>query len=228
MATLTFDCPICFAQKMTFDISGVRKYQEYNGRDRCSVAAFCRGCSKSIGLIAEETYDAMGILEGFYRAFSSGVCMDRYCTIISYWPARNIVSIPEHVSENVARIYSQAERNRAQLQWDAAGTMYRKVLEAATKELGADLKAEGNLMRRIDLLEAQGRLTQDLAQWAHTVRLLGNEAAHDEAEPAPKDVDDLANLTRMLLIYLFELPKRVAAMRAEGRHTKALPAPDTK
>ncbi|MFT8863223.1 MAG: DUF4145 domain-containing protein, partial [Acetobacter fabarum] len=144
--------------------------------------------------------------------------------ITDYWPKSSIKDPPAYTSPNVKRIFLQAEHNKAQRNWDAAGIMYRKALETATKELGANLNAESNLMKRIDLLAANGRLTKDLAKWAHQVRIIGNQTAHEECEPEAKDVLDLANLTRMLLIYLFELPGRVAAMRSQAEQA-ALPAP---
>jgi Domain of unknown function (DUF4145) len=50
----------------------------------------------------------------------------------------------------------------------------------------------------------------------HYIRLLGNEAAHDEKEPEQQEIDDLANLTRMTLVYLFEMPERVRRLREKG------------
>lgn len=224
MAMFTFDCPHCTARKTTFDITGSVEYgRSHCGMDRRSAAAFCRRCLKSIGIIAQKNSNSFKFYVDFGELLHSNRSIDGFFDIIDYWPHPDIKDAPDYVSPNVSRAFRQAEANKAQKHWDAAGTMYRKVLETATKELGSDLKKEGNLMRRIDMLEEQGRLTKDLAQWAHKVRLMGNETAHEEDEPTAQDVLDLANLTRMLLIYLFELPGRVAAMREQGGHPKELP-----
>lgn len=209
---------------MTFDIVKSMAIRHTGYEFEMSCAAFCRNCQKSIGFIADNPHDIDSDYIEFGRLFDSNESISKSIEIIDYWPKSNIKDPPDHTSPNVKRIFLQAEHNKAQRNWDAAGIMYRKVLETATKELGADLKKEGNLMRRIDLLAENGRLTKDLADWAHQVRIIGNETAHEECEPEAKDVLDLANLTRMLLVYLFELPGRVAAMRSQAEQA-ALSAP---
>lgn len=203
---------------------GVVYFSNHAGCEQRSVAAFCRNCSMSIGFIARQKPQPILNTPDFYRVFQTDGSINGMFIMVDYWPKPDIEGAPDYTSPNVSRIFQQAEANKAQKNWDAAGIMYRKVLETATKELGADLKNEGNLMKRIDLLAANGRLTKDLADWAHQVRIIGNETAHDECEPEAKDVLDLANLTRMLLVYLFELPGRVAAMRGQEEQA-ALPAP---
>lgn len=209
---------------MTFDIVGNIEITSYAGNAQRSVSAFCRSCHRCIGFIARQKFDRIVTPPPFGRVFQTDGSINDLFIMVDYWPKPDIKDAPDYISPNVNRIFQQAEANKAQKNWDAAGIMYRKVLETATKELGADLKNEGNLMKRIDLLAANGRLTKDLAEWAHQVRIIGNETAHEECEPEAKDVLDLANLTRMLLVYLFELPGRVAVMRDQGGRA-ALPAP---
>ena len=90
---------------------------------------------------------------------------------------------------------------------------YRRSLELALKDIDAELK--GTLEKRIDKLAEKGRLTVDLAEWAHSVRELGNEATHDTPEPPKEDVDDLAAFTRIVLEYLYTMPAKVRARAAE-------------
>ena len=84
---------------------------------------------------------------------------------------------------------------------------FRRVLELTMKDKGPELK--GTLEKRINKLAEEGKLTPDIAEWAHSIRVLGNEAAHDDEEPTPEDVTDLAAFTRVTLEYLYTMPAKV-------------------
>jgi hypothetical protein len=90
---------------------------------------------------------------------------------------------------------------------------FRRALELALKDKAPELK--GTLQKRIDALAKETKLTPDLATWAHSVRELGNEAAHDEPEPTDEDVADLGAFTRVVLEYLYTMPAKVQR-RAAG------------
>jgi hypothetical protein len=69
----------------------------------------------------------------------------------------------------------------------------RSVLEIALKELGCGDKKD-NLSKRIDKARENGILTESMRQWAHRIRLDGNEAAHElnaNSEEAKEFVDFL-------------------------------------
>jgi Domain of unknown function (DUF4145) len=50
-----------------------------------------------------------------------------------------------------------------------------------------------------------------MRSWAHQVRLIGNDAAHEAAEPSSEDIDAMAAFAETLLKYLFTLPAEVKA-----------------
>jgi uncharacterized protein DUF4145 len=50
-----------------------------------------------------------------------------------------------------------------------------------------------------------------MKSWAHQVRLIGNDAAHEADEPSSDDIDAMAAFTETLLKYLFTLPAEVKA-----------------
>lgn len=102
----------------------------------------------------------------------------------------------------------QAEEAAARTHREAAGMAYRRVLELTMKDKAPELK--GTLEKRIDKLAEQGKVTPDIKDWAHSIRTLGNEAAHDEDEPTEEDVADLAAFTRVVLEYLYSMPAKVA------------------
>lgn len=198
---------------MTFDIVSACRY---NDGGVYSVAALCRNCMKSVGFLvdANPAGSLIGVADD--RLFQSDYDVTDLCVILEIWPEPPKPLLPDYLSENVARAFYQAEDNRFRRNWDAAGIMFRKVLETSMKELGVECQDAKTLYQRIRVLKDNGRLTADLADWADHIRLLGNGAAHDVEEPDEAEITELADLTRMLLIYLFEMPGRIAAMRAQA------------
>ena len=80
---------------------------------------------------------------------------------------------------NLVGLFADAQRavNQGMAASMALGAC-RTVLEMALKELSADDK-KVTLVKRIDALLDAGVITQPIADWAHKVRLEGNDALHD-------------------------------------------------
>ncbi|PCE26239.1 hypothetical protein BWP39_17095 [Paraburkholderia acidicola] len=92
--------------------------------------------------------------------------------------------------------------------YTAAAAMYRRCLEVALKAFCPDVEA-WKLEKRIDKLAAENRITKDLQTWAHRVRLDGNDALHEEEQFTKEAATELAEFTRLLLIYLYTLPEKI-------------------
>lgn len=129
-------------------------------------------------------------------------------TAIQVWPVPKDSSAPSDTPKNVARNFVQAEEAAAKSHNETAGMAYRRSLELALKDIAPALS--GMLKKRIDALSKAGTLTPDIAEWAHSVRELGNEATHDEEVPTDEDIADLAAITRVILEYLYTMPAKVA------------------
>jgi hypothetical protein len=135
-----------------------------------------------------------------------------YYTVKAMWPEVAGPVIPEAMPPDVERIYLQAERNFPIAgNEEAAGTMYRKALDIGLKKIDATVK--GTLATRIKKLAEAGNLTKDIAEWSDHVRDLGNEAAHEEVPPTREELEDLRNITEMVMRYLFSLPAMVKARK---------------
>jgi len=96
--------------------------------------------------------------------------------------------------------------------WDAAGAMFRKALDTSLKNINPD--GRGTIAARIDGLPADIGVTPAMKQWAHEIRVLGNDATHEEE---PFDMAECARLrefTEILLTYVFTMPGRLAERRA--------------
>ncbi len=95
--------------------------------------------------------------------------------------------------------------------FDAAGMMFRKCLEAALKHL--DPNGTGTLAMRIDNLPAKVDVTPSMKEWAHQIRRLGNEAAHDDDPFTREESQTLKSFTELFLVYSFTLPGMLAAAK---------------
>ncbi|MCI1437077.1 MAG: DUF4145 domain-containing protein [Acetobacter indonesiensis] len=221
MATIALDCPRCTQKNITMDIHG---YIDASGSgNKYNVACFCRNCQKPVGLVVT---DAPG------KAISSGrgnvvtlplmVSISRSDTDITgrvdisdISPAPEKPNIPLFLPVNVEKAFIEGERSKIAGNVCAAGMTYRRALELATKDKARNIpEANGvQLARRIKILEEKRFLTPDIRDWADHIRILGNESAHEEGEPTPQEIVDLGNLTRMTLVYLYELPGQILQMK---------------
>jgi hypothetical protein len=96
--------------------------------------------------------------------------------------------------------------------FDAAGTMFGKALDTGLKRLHPDGK--GTLERRIDNLPDLLGITPAMKEWAHQIRRLRNDAAHEEEPFSPEETATLQSFTEVFLTYAFTLPAMLEVRRA--------------
>jgi len=122
----------------------------------------------------------------------------------------------EGLPDSIARSIAQAHRSCSTSSYDACAVMCRRALEALCKTLSANGR---DLARRLADLKDNGRIDARLLNWAHGVRLVGNEAAHDvETAVSAKDARDILEFTEALLMYVFTLDAKFRSF--ETRRTK--------
>jgi Domain of unknown function (DUF4145) len=71
---------------------------------------------------------------------------------------------------------------------------------------------EGTLYTRIELAVKQNLITEEMARWAHEVRLDANDQRHADENanlPTSSDADKVIEFTQALAAFLFVLPARV-------------------
>jgi hypothetical protein len=116
------------------------------------------------------------------------------------------------IPEPVSRAYQQALRCFSASSYEASALMCRRSLEALCKSFTASGKS---LQAKLDALHATEVIDKRLTQWAHGVRVTGNEAAHDtDTELSKDDARDALDFTEALLMYVFVLNARFAAFSA--------------
>ena len=129
--------------------------------------------------------------------------------VLHSWPEGTPISCPAHTPERPRNLYVQGIDNQRRQNWDAAGMAFRTCLDQALRRL--HLEGKGTLARRIDDLPPETGVTPSMKTWAHEIRTLGNEAAHED-EPFDEDsTKDLQSFTEVFLMYAFTLPGMLAA-----------------
>jgi hypothetical protein len=140
---------------------------------------------------------------------------------------------PDFVPAQIGAIFEEATRCEAIACFDAAGAMFRKVLDAATRSLiGVEpqsvdrthenyisFKQAKDLKLRLDWLFERKRLPESLADLASCVHQDGNDAAHSVETIGADAAADLHDFTASILETLYTTPGRIAANVAR-RHAR--------
>lgn len=126
---------------------------------------------------------------------------------------------PEYCPDSVASAFIQAEAAIKGRHWESAAAMDRRALEIATKEMAPE-HGKLNLYQRIEKLAEAKKLTDSLKEWAHDLRIVGNDAVHEIDGVEEKEAIQAHELTRFILIYLYTLPAQVEHARAERQNGK--------
>jgi len=204
MGTLTRNCPHCGTKLIGFStFAAIKK----GSTDRWLTALECNGCHGGYMVevrnqISESPHNHDGDIES-YQYFH---CTDEY-------PRKVERNIPEHLPNNIKHFYAQAISALKADNYDSSAMMSRKVLEVSTKRIHPE--GRGSLYQRIETLQKEGRITEDLKEWAHIIREDGNESAHEEEPVSREFSEEILSFTELFLLYVFTMPGMVAARKPE-------------
>lgn len=203
-------CPHCRAESMTFTF--LASYPIYH--DNFSAAFSCNGCGYLIGKKMRGRREILGQGTGRITDFEGDL------SVSQTYPALGKLRAPADIPANAERVFLQAVDASARGHYDAAGSMYRKAIEIGTRALDEELAGK-KLQSRIDALHNAGRLTSDLKDWAHLIRIDGNESVHEDEALTESEIRQLGTFTELFLTYTFTLPARVAARKKEAEQAAA-------
>lgn len=118
----------------------------------------------------------------------------------------------EHVPAVAQKAYEQAVRALSTGLYEASTLMCRKTLEAVCKLKGASGRT---LYERLSALKEQGVIDARLIDWAHEIRAVGNDAAHDsDGDVSVEDARDVLDFTEAILLYVFSFTVRFEQFRS--------------
>lgn len=135
--------------------------------------------------------------------------------------ATTAIELSPHIPDRIAGLFREANECRQMTWYEAAGAMYRKTVDVATKHIYShDQRLVGRepanaLRSRIKALGEMKILDEDIVELADVAALDGNDATHDIDPYTADEAEALEDLTMDLLDRLFVRPARLAAVKAK-------------
>lgn len=131
--------------------------------------------------------------------------------IAKIWPEPQVVyeELPSRAKDFLAQAVSSIHAPAGAVMLTASA------VDAMLKEKGY---RDGSLYARIDAAAKNHLITEEMAAWAHEIRLDANDQRHADEEaplPAAADAEKVIEFARALAQFLFVLPARVE----RGRHS---------
>jgi hypothetical protein len=198
---IVIDCPYCPAENSTFLFQHGYQMRSDAQRayihwmlfrcPRCSSGVTVRGVSHKYGVSPEQ---ADGDVHDLLR-------------YVEHFPKRAPIAAPGGLPPVIERLYIQAGECFQRKALDAACMTIRKTLEVALREKFGDFP--GSLSQHIQTLKIQHLLTDELAAWADEIRIDGNEAVHEAAEPDWENTWQMKEFLHVFLLYAFTLPAMI-------------------
>ena len=220
----TADCPRCGFPDVTMEVRG-KSFAGTGSRgfSTFELLACCRKCGSSSIFVTQATAASSPSIEEFGQYFLNG----HYDFSLLPPLIGASAKCPEHVPDEVNRIFQEAAKCLAMMCWDASGTMFRKAVDVATRGLLPPQpspedqshpdyiawKRRKDLRLRLDLLFDRGRLPSSLKDLASCIHEDGNDAAHSAVGIGEAEAKDLQDFTIDLLEVIYTAPGRIEDSR---------------
>ena len=224
MPTFIFDCPRCNIKKTTCDAHFTQAItnptQQGNGRG--TILATCRNCNGGLAIDVRGRTTPAG--PNYLLMFGGG-----WWTATAVYPGYDKVGVSELLPDDVKLVMTEAEEALLGASPRIARGAFRTVLDVATKYVVSanetlrcawEETRTKNLYNRIEFLAQRHILTPALQEWAHGVRGITNEDIHTVEPVTPTEAQEIAEITRMILTYLFEMPERVRLAKEAAKAKK--------
>lgn len=128
-------------------------------------------------------------------------------------------AIDENIKENIKKDCEEANLCFSIRAYRAAVVMARRALQSICLDKGA--KDDEKLEKQIDWLLSEAIITKDLKNWAHEVRMVGDNAAHpkkpeEDQSVSKDDAEDILKLLEQFCQVLYVAPA-IAEVRKKLR-----------
>jgi len=117
----------------------------------------------------------------------------------------------EEIPEDIRQDFDEAKRCFSVDCYNASSIMTRKSIEKTLLEQGASKNK--NLKEKIDELVSNQKLTKDIGDFAHTIRFVGNDGAHDDEKISQLDAKETLELAEQIFQSLYINPARNKRLR---------------
>lgn len=198
------DCPHCSARSYFAPRASYQEVSPNGAQWKILSAAQCESCKGFILVIGKKgNASHPAVLEAIYPLGK---------------PKDNVDA---NVPEDIADDFREALRSRWGRNYKSTVVMCRRAIQSSA----IDLKAkDAPLVAQIEDLFKKGKITEPLKDFAHAVRLTGNDGAHPDKDGLKdvkeKDADDIIAFTQEFLHHVYVMPALLKA-----RLTPAVPTP---
>lgn len=220
---ITADCPRCGAGMVTFDLLSSKLIVVQDDVDHFETFCVCRRCRRPSVFELEPRWSDTKLENPDYAGKVVNWAFSTVRVAPPIFPGA--AKCPEYVPPEIENSFNEAARCLAVSCNDAAGTMFRKTLDRATRALisvepesvdKADpeyiaWKVFKDLRLRLNWLFDRGLLPGTLSALASCVHQDGNDAAHADETIGPEAAVDLQDFTASILETLYTGPGRIAA-----------------
>ncbi|MHB1933648.1 MAG: DUF4145 domain-containing protein [Leptospirillum sp.] len=173
---------------------------QLDGQVMWTVAFKCVRCQFGIFAVAKPYHGSLRPSQG-----SGDIGVTPAFRVFETYPKIFEPTVPQFLPDNIGLFYREALDNEVRENWNSCGSMCRKVLDVATKDLGADPK--DRMFIRLDKLVELGKVTPDLKKWGQAIWKDGNDASHDSDPFTEKEAHQIRSFTELFLMYVYTLPK---------------------
>ena len=182
-------------------------------RNFWTVTFKCTKCQRGI-------FATLNPLRGYTRPSEGNgdVAQTPAFQVVEIYPRIPEPDIPPYLPKNIEIFYKEARDNEIHENWNSCGTMCRKVVDVATKHLGA--KPDSKITARFRELESAKKITPDLATWGQAIWKDGNDASHDSDPFTEPEARQIRAFTELFLMYVYTLPGML-----NERKTRISPTP---
>ncbi len=223
MAEIVADCPRCHARRITFDITqahitGIK----YDWQQWYEAFCICRHCRRATIFVLSESVNGNYKLVHDKGLLSFKGAVNQYVDIEGFISLKDTAASepPEHIPENVEKIFREGATCFAVGCNNAAGTMFRLCIDIVTRGMLPEGDAEGlnarvrrDLGLRLPWMFDHGLLPQNLRDLAASVREDGNDGAH-QGTLTREEAEDLLDFTSLLLERIYTEPERLRLAKA--------------
>jgi len=208
------ECPHCGKKDVAFTgraVTASKRKAKSVGASVWNVYMTCNHCGEPIALVVEamrapdQQETSISGKEGWMFPQRLPV------SVLDTYPAPPVPDAPADAPERIAQTFIEAQQDLHVERYETCEMLCRKVLDLATGNLKPNIDS---LSARINALRQDGTITPAMADWAHIVRMDGNESVHSEDETTPERAKELVSFTRAFLLYAYTLPAMVAKRRA--------------
>jgi hypothetical protein len=222
MSSIVLECPHCGIEKVGFnlmhEIPSTSRPSSVIRRVRALLV--CSNCEEVVIGVFDILDNATSNIQNPSHA---GVDPRRIGWVLTAsYPRPSPPKIPSHIPDELRRIFLQASNALKRREPDASGVMSRRVVDISTQRLLGDQFKEYKAIRdRIDALADQNKLTSELKDWAHQLRLGGKDAEHDIDPFTMAQARELLDFVALYLRFLYSLPGLMKESRERAGKQKS-------